>query len=258
MIKKLLLLSLFFLMKNLYGQIEILESYPYGQDFYAGGINQLQKEMVQIVKAQKLLPCEKEEKYSIQVIVYDNSTISYVKDFDTVEIQKNRCAFDFSRKIFPHLKRWIPAKENGKFIAAIAKIDVIPFYLINSKDDPKDNETKKPTFKKGIEAFGFEIKSIFERYIKKNEYKIASLTFIVNENGGMEDFKIEGEFSDSDRKDIINSLSRIKGKWNPATFNNIPFKMRVRQPLLQQYDLQAEMEDRDRMMNQNYYNNRHR
>ena len=258
MIKKLLLLSLLFLIKNLYCQIEVLESYPYGQNFYVGGIYQLNKEMVQIVKAQKLLPCEKGEKYSVKVIVYDNSTINYVKDFDTLEIKKNKCAFDFSRQLFPYLKKWMPAKENGKFVAAIAKIDVMPFYLFHSKDDPKDNVMKNPTFKKGIEAFGFEVKSIFERYIKRNEDKRVSLTFVVTENGEMEDFKIEGDFSENDKKSIISSLSRIKGKWNPATFNNIPYRARMRQPVTQQFDWNIQIDENNKMMNQNYYNNRYR
>ncbi|WP_426481396.1 hypothetical protein [Chryseobacterium sp. R2ACT005] len=259
MIKKILLLIAFFTVKLIFAQKEVLDQYPRGQDFYAGGFNQLNKEMVKIVKEQKLLPCEKsEERYNIQILVYENSTISYVKDFDTVEIQKNKCAFDFSRKIIPHLKRWMPAKGNGKFVAAITKIEINPFYLVNSYDDPSKNKKENPTFKKGIEAFGLEVKSIFEKYIKKNEDKRASVTFVVNENGGMEDFNLEGDFSDFDKKDIINSLSRMKGKWNPATYNNIPIRTKIRQPIFQQFDLQTELDERNRITDQKFYNNRYR
>lgn len=259
MIKKFLLLIIFFTTKLIFAQIEVLDKYPYGQDFYAGGLNQLNKEIVKIVKEQKLQPCERsEERYNVQILVSENSTINYVKDFDTINIQKNKCAFDFSRKIIPHLKRWMPAKENGKFIGAIAKIEINPFYLVNSKDDPSKNEKEIAIYKKGMKAFGFEIKSIFERYVKKNEDKRAWLIFVVNENGDMEDFKIEGDFSDNDKKDIINSLSKIKGKWNPATFNNIPVRYRIRQPLLQQFDLQVELDNKDRIMNRNFHNNSYR
>ncbi|MFS4472719.1 hypothetical protein [Chryseobacterium sp. T20] len=215
--------------------------------------------MVKVVKEQKLLPCEKsEERYNVQILVYENSTINYVKDFDTVDIQKNKCAFDFSRKIIPHLKRWMPAKVNGKFIGAITKIEINPFYLVNSNDDPSKNKRKNPTFKKGIEAFGFEIKSIFERYIVKNEDKRTVLTFIVNEKGEMENFVIEGDFSDFDKKSIINSLSKIKGKWNPATFNNIPIRARIKQPVFQEFDFRTEIEDKSNIINSNFYNNRYR
>lgn len=259
MIKKFLLFIIFFTTKLIFAQNEVLDKYPYGQDFYAGGVNQLNKEMVKVVKEKKLLPCEKsEERYNVQILVHENSTIHYVKDFDTVEIQKNKCAFDFSRKIIPRLKNWMPAKVNGKSIEAIAKIEINPFYLVNSKDDPSKNEKKGPTFKKGIKAFGFEVKSIFERFIKKNEDKGVLLTFVVNENGEMEDFKIEGDFFDYEKKEIINSLSKIKGKWNPATFNNIPIRAKVSQPIFQQFDLQIESEEQNKIMDQNFHNNIYR
>lgn len=74
----------------------------------------------------------------------------------------------------------------------------------------------------------------------------------------MEDFKIEGDFSEYEKKSIINSLSRIKGKWNPATFNNIPYRSRIRQPVTQQFDWNRQIDENNRMMNQNYYNNRYR
>lgn len=255
MIRNILLLALFFIINISYAQIEVLDRYPFGQDFYAGGQNQLNKEMVKIFKDQKLQPCEKsEEKYDVQIIVYENSTISYVKDFDTLEIQKNKCAFDLSRKIFPYLKRWVPARENGKVIAAITKIQVKPFYLYNSKEDPTKNEEKSPTFKKGLPAFQFEIKSVFEKYIKNNKDQRSSLTFVVNEQGDMEDIKIDGDFSEADKNDVIKSLSRMKGKWNPATFNNTPIKTRMRQSIIQEFDMRLELEEKEKQIYQNRYN----
>lgn len=150
MIRNILLQASFCCINRAYAQIEVLDRYPFGQDFYAGGLNQLNKEMVKIFKDQKLQPCERtEERYNVQIIIYEDSKISYVKDFDTLEVQKNKCAFDLSRKIFPYLKRWMPAKENGKVIAAITKIEIKPFYLYHSKEDPAKNETKSPSFKKG-------------------------------------------------------------------------------------------------------------
>lgn len=255
MIRKILLLTLLFFIEVVYAQIEVLDRYPYGQDFYAGGLNQLNKEMVKIFRDQKLQPCEKsEEKYDVQIIVYDNSKISYVKDFDTLEIQKNKCAFDLSRKIFPHLKRWMPAKENGKFIAAITKIRINPFYLYYSKEDPSKNEEKGPAFKKGLEAYQYEVRSIFEKYIKNNRDQKSSLTFVVNENGDMEDIKINGDFPESDKSDVIKSLSRMKGKWNPGTFNNIPVRTRMRQSVIQEFDMRLELEEREKSLYQNMYN----
>jgi hypothetical protein len=242
-----------------FAQKEVLNSYPPGQDFYAGGGYQLFIEMVKIVKEHDLPPCENRgERYDLKILIYENSTISYVKDFDSIEIQKNKCAFDLSRKIIPHLKRWVPAKEEGKFVAAIAKININPLYLHYSKDDPRKNEENMPTFKKGMQAFGVEVKSIFEKKIKRNEDKRTFLKFAVNENGDMEDFQIQGSYTDSEKKEIINQLSKIKGKWNPATFNGLPFKYWLRQPITQNFDIQTEIEDRTKEMYKNLYNTRYR
>ena len=259
MIRKLSLIIFCTFINLVSAQKEVLDRYPPGQDFYAGGGNQLFKEMVKIVKEQNLPPCEnRTEKYNLQILIYENSTISYVKDFDSIEIQKNKCAFDFSRKIMPHLKKWMPAKEEGKFVAAIATVNINPFYLYYSKDEPIKNVEKRPTFKKGMESFGFEIKSIFERKIKKNEDKIVSLKFAVNENGDMEDFEIQGSYTENEKKEIINQLSKIKGKWNPATFNGVPFKFWLQQPIRQNFDIQTEFEGRTKDMYQNIHNNRYR
>lgn len=259
MIKKFLLFIVFFSMHSIFAQKEVLDSYPPGQDFYAGGKNQLFKEMVKVIKEQNLTPCEnKTERYNLQILIYENSTISYVKDFDSIEIQKNKCALDFSRKIIPHLKRWIPAKEEGKFVAAITKININPFYLYYSKDDPKKNEEKIPTFKKGMQAFLYEVKSVFENKIKRNEDKRAWLKFAVDENGDMKDFQIEGNYTENEKNEIINELSRIKGKWNPATFNGIAFKYWFKQPITQNFDLQTEIQDRTKEIYKNMYNNRYR
>lgn len=65
-------------------------------------------------------------------------------------------------------------------------------------------------------------------------------------------------FFDYEKKDIINSLSRIKGKWNPATFNNISIRAKITQPIFQQFDLQRELEDQDKIMDQNFHDNRYR
>lgn len=238
-------------------QIEVLDKYPYGQDFYAGGRNQLNKEMVKVVKEQKLLSCEKsEEQYDIQILVNKDSSINYVKDFDSVKINNNKCAFDFSRKIIPYLKRWIPAKENGSYVAAIATISIQPFYLYHSKDDPSKNESKSPTYKRGMENFSEEIKSIFQDKLRKNENRSIELIFTVNEYGDMQDFIVTGDFSERDKKDVIRSLSKIKGKWNPATFNGIALRTKLRQPITQYFDFQLEQE-RVKSMDQKMFNSRY-
>jgi len=259
MIGKILTLFCIISANLLFAQKEILDRYPYGQHFYAGGKNEFDKEMVRIVKEQKLQPCERnEEQYNVQILVNEDSSINYVKDLDSLEINNNKCASDFSRKIFPHLKRWIPAKENGKFVSAITVIRVRPFYLYYSKDDPRKNIIQNPTYKKGMGVFNEEVKAVFQNKIRRNEDRRGNLIFVVNEYGEMKDFNINGDFSDKDKKEIINNLSRIKGKWNSATFNGVPVRTRIRQPIVQNFDIQLENEDARKAMHQNIYNNRYR
>lgn len=88
--------------------VDILEFYPIAQSFYPGGISELEKHVIKITKKLQLKPCENSsEYYGAKIIVFENSSIAYAKDFDTVNISKNKCAFDYSRKIIPHLKNWM-------------------------------------------------------------------------------------------------------------------------------------------------------
>ncbi|MBB6371126.1 hypothetical protein [Chryseobacterium shigense] len=228
---------------QLYAQIDVLDSYPVGQDFYVGGRKALVKEMVAIVKKEGLLPCANtEENYTVNILVYADSSINYIKDFDTVNINKNKCAYDFSRQVIPYLKKWLPAKENGKFIGAIAKVSIQPFILYYSKEDPKDNKIIDPYYKRGLSDFAEDVEKIMQDFIKRNEDRRTYLTFVVNEEGVMQDFEIEGDYSDTERKRMIDRFSRLKGKWEPGTFNGMPRKVYIKQLISQNFDVQLEIE----------------
>jgi hypothetical protein len=239
--KKLIFLLFFILFQMSYAQLEVLASHPRGQNFYIGGINALQKEMIQIVKNKELMPCARtDEKYNVKVLINADATIKYVKDFDTVNINKNKCAFDYSRKIIPALKRWMPAKEGDKYIGAIAEFEIDPFFLYYSKEDPKDNEWKSPKFKKGIQNFSSQMKEIFEKYVDQNKYKHSSVSFFINEQGIMEDFIVNGGYSEAENKNIIRDLHKIKGTWEPGTFNGNPRKYRANQMVYEESPSQYE------------------
>lgn len=222
---------------------QVLPQYPDGQDFYEGGIKALNREIVKIVKENNLLPCAVGEEYTIPIIIKQDSKIAYVKDFDTVTINKNKCAFNYSRKIIPYLKKWIPAKTDQQNVSAIAKIKIQPFYLYYSKDNPEENLFTNPVYgdkRNGLIAFQQQLSSIFEKRIQANEDKITYLVFIVNTEGGMEDFVIEGNYTENQKRELIKDLLRIKSKWIPGKFNNIPVKMRMRQPIRQNFDFEIE------------------
>lgn len=241
---RILLLFLLIISNQLFAQVHVLESYPLGQDFYVGGLNGLEKEMVGIVKKEGLLPCENtDENYTVNILVYADASIKYIKDFDTIKIKKSKCAYDFSRKVIPHLKRWLPARIDGNPINAVTKISVQPFILYYSKDDPKDNKVISPRYKRGTNDFAEDIKRIMQDFIERNEDRKTFLTFVVNEDGIMQNFGIEGSFTDAEKRRMIDRFSRIKGKWEPATFNGIPRRVYMRQPIFQFFDIQFEIEN---------------
>lgn len=231
------------------GNETILESYPRGQLFYLGGYNGMQAEMIKLVKDKKFSPCSRtDEVYYVKVLIRPDASISYVKDFDTVDIQKNKCAFDFSRKIIPHLENWIPAKIDGQAVKAIVSIKIDPFFLYYSKDDPQKNIYKNPRFKKGLNVFSSKIAEVFERSIQRNEDNRTVVRFVVNEKGLMEDFEILGNYSEVEKRNIITDLSQMKGEWEPATFNDIPRKTRMSQPIIQAFSLELEKEMMDKQL----------
>lgn len=229
---------------------EVLGEYPPGQFFYIGGELALRKEMVAAVKKEKLLPCENtEESYTVNILVNPDSSINYIKDFDTATINKNKCAYDFSRKVIPHLKRWIAAKENDSFIGAVVRIQITPFILYHSKDDPRDNKFIETRYKDGRDAFAEEVRKNMERLVTKNEDKRIYLTFIVNEEGGLQDFLVEGNCTDYEKRRVVESFSKMKGKWVPATFNGIRMKSKMRVPITQQFNVEFELEKDNLILN---------
>lgn len=223
-----------------FAQKEFLERFPEDQHFYVGGKTFLMKEMVNIVKEKGLSPCaNSNENYIQKLLIYEDGRAVFVKDEDTANIQANRCAYEFGRKVLSNVpKKWLPAKENGKMISAIAYVEISPFYLYNSKPNPKDNIYTFPKLKKG-NYYNNEVSRIMSSHIHKNESKQSSLSFIVNELGDIEDVKIFGDYTDLQKRDISRDVMKIKGQWIPATYNNIPIKYLVRQKFSQEFDFES-------------------
>lgn len=79
---------------------DVLEKYPEGQDAYNGGVLHLYKEINQILIAKNLKPCEnKNEYYRLNVLVYPDNSIKYVKDENPEYSLKNKCSFDLAREV---------------------------------------------------------------------------------------------------------------------------------------------------------------
>ena len=130
-------------MSSSYNAQDVLGHYPLNQHPYIGGQNALEKELVASFKILGLTDCPTEQEYEMPVLVEADSSIKFVKDFDTININKNKCAFEIGRKLVPNLKRWIAANIDGKFYPAITKIKIAPYFLTNSKENPKENIIRK-------------------------------------------------------------------------------------------------------------------
>ncbi|PZU14883.1 MAG: hypothetical protein DI622_13050 [Chryseobacterium sp.] len=237
------------LMNVMYAQTEILEKYPYGQDFYVGGLNGLNKEMRTVLKENKLKPCvNDEEKYLVSVLVNPDKTIQFVKDFDTINIEKNKCAYNLSKKILRYLKNWIPAKVNEGNVKAIASFTVNPYFLFNNKVKKiYGNKDIEPVFERGASSFQREVKKILESYIKENiNSRKISIMFVINENGMFENLRILNlQIDEITEKDLIKDILSIKGKWTPGTRNGMPIRYNMHLYFEQEFSFEVEKEKMD-------------
>ena len=225
-----LLLSGFFSLSD----AQILNEYPEGKDFYAGGINALSADVLQAIKLADLKPCaNKEEIYTISVLVNPDSKINLVKDFDTLNIQKNKCAFEFSKKLLPHLKKWQPAKVDDLPVKAVATFTVKPADLFYTE---KNEISTAPEFPKGLHNFRMIVKDIFEKSLKHNKYGRTELTFVVGLAGNIEDVLVKGDYNERERKQLIHEITNIKERWKPATVDGQPVKYRMKMIVSQEFD----------------------
>ena len=240
-IKKAIILF-FFISFNLSHSQQIIELYSAAEPFYKDGEQGLLLDMIRIAKENDMQPCPVEEAYSPSVLVNVNSKINFVQDFDSLNIAKNKCAFDFTKKILPHLKNWKVLNRKGANYPAIAKFKVQPFFIYHSEIDPTKNKTTLPVFPKGINNFRQYVGDIFSRELKENKRTSYSLTFVIDENGDMKDVDIVvyPVQKMKNKDELIRQILKMSGKWKPATFNNANIKYSMRLPLLQEFNMSWE------------------
>lgn len=213
-------------------QTETLERFPLGQDFYVRGRLGILQDMSKIAKDLNLEACENTDaNIQIDILVYPDATIKYVKMPDEDYIENNRCAYDFGKKIIPHLSRWLPAKLNGESVLAMTKVIVDPFMIVHSKENVSENIVVEPQFKGGLSLFQKQIQGLFYKAKFSDAKQVRSISFTVNQNGAMENFEIDGDY-DAQKKDLlIAELLKIKGTWEPGTFNGIPKSFKFNQKI---------------------------
>lgn len=208
--------------------------YPAGQDFYEGGSKQLYKEIHNTLRKLAIEPCLNEEvRYTGSVLVRENSKISFVKDFDSVNITANKCAYDIFRKVLPHLKKWKPAVIDGKTVNAVSQFTLVPNHLFNYYQEGYfyTEEVKNAEFPGGLTAFRQEILKNFRAHVvPTGMIKRVVVHFVVGRDGRIEDVTAEGD-SPHVNAEALRTVYRIKTLWKPATKYGVQVRARYKLPL---------------------------
>ena len=108
----------------------IYENYPKGQSDYNGGNIQFYKELHQLILDKKIQPCEnKNELYNVKFVVYPDATIKFVKEENPEKAEKNKCAFDLTRRLLNILMGGNPLRWMDKS-GSYYRYDYIPGCIV--------------------------------------------------------------------------------------------------------------------------------
>ncbi|PIF43991.1 hypothetical protein CLU96_0918 [Chryseobacterium sp. 52] len=158
-----------------------------------------------------------------------------IKDNDTANIAKNKCAYDLSIQIIKNLKHWKAAEAKGMKIGAITEFVFYPKDLMSN-------------YKKGYDADAFILSAQYPDGLKKfktdfhdnfmslfTDYHIngeINLEFYVNEEGHITNPRMYPEVDNKNFNiSFMRTLSRLKKTWKPALYSNIPIKQKIIFPI---------------------------
>lgn len=230
--------ALFFFF-SLFINAQILDEFPRKQDFYKGGLKELYKDIHSIAVDKKLTSCKTKEIYEAKLLLTKDAKLKFITDFDSIYINKNKCAYNFTLDVLRELKlsdKWISAKIKDQNYDAIVRLFFVPNHLLDTY-----NENYTPykyytpvTYKGGVSVMNKDIHDNFMAIF--SDYHVNGklyLEFVVNENGEIINPIITPSIdNESFKKDIVRSINRTKGKWNSAVLDGIPIKSRMTVPLI--------------------------
>lgn len=234
--RKWILVILFF---PLIFKAQILDQYPRGQNFYEGGITKVYNDLHQIIVDQKLKKCaDPKELYRLNLLLTKEGDIKFVKDFDTLNIAKNQCAYDLSKTLAINLKgkKWLPAEVKGQKFSSLVYLMIFPNDLFEKyqSDYNPSRYFKGSVFKDGQENLTKEIRNTFKSLF--SDYNVRGkfyLDFYVDANGEIVSPSVKPEIENQDfKREVFRTLQRMNQKWIPATFHEIPVKSKFSVPLI--------------------------
>jgi len=207
-------------------QQEILDRYPPGDFFYQKGELNFLRDMKNVVLENNIQPCEnKEESYQPKWIVYEDSSIKFIKDFDSLKIEQNKCAYNFVKNVFKYLEGWKPVYYEGKSYAVIATYTISPSDIFDLQIDENLTDNYKPAeYPGGMSRFKGDIDRILQPIVDKYpEYVVNEQFFIsfkIGKDGIIKNIKIPEKFHFKAKDEIIRKMNKLN-KWKPATRNGI-------------------------------------
>ena len=217
---------------------QILDHYPQQQSFYKGGTSQLYKDIHQIILDKKIEKCANpKELYLLKLLLTKEGEIKLVKDFDTVNVAANQCAFDLSKTFAINLqnKNWIPAMVKNQKFSSIVELIIFPDDLFEKfRRGYQPYQFYSPaTFKdgkeKGSEKFHNTFQSLFADYNLSGRFY---LDFYIDKDGEIVSPSLQPEVTNQTFKnEVFRTLKRLNHQWNPATFQGIPVKSKISVPL---------------------------
>ncbi|WP_419869465.1 energy transducer TonB [Chryseobacterium sp. CT-SW4] len=228
-------LILFFICILTFFKAQVLDEFPHDQDFYEGGMVNFYKEAHDFLMGNKFPECDAKEIYQPRIVITKEAAVQFIKDSDTANIAKNKCAYGLSKELLKNLKHWKPAEVKGGKIGAITEFIIYPNHLMKN-------------YRIGYNADNFIIHAeypggpkVFEREFHDNfmalfsDYHIngnVNLEFYINESGKIVNPRIYPTIYDRDfNKDFMRALARLKKVWKPALYSNIPIKERIAFPV---------------------------
>ncbi|WP_300674197.1 hypothetical protein [Soonwooa sp.] len=234
---KLVILFMLLCFSNFTFSQVILSDYPVDQFYYKGGNIALQKDLSKAFKDLELKPCDNTmEAYNISVLIEKDSSIKFIKDMDSVNVEKNKCAFTVAREIIPELKFWQPAEIQGQKFQSIAKILINPFQIAYSTGEGYGDNVVHAQMLSDADYLHVQLKKIFQKTFRLNMEQTIYLSFTVTKEGLMKDFVLDGNYDKIEVSRIITDLKHLKLKWKPATFNGVPMDSKQRINVNQLYN----------------------
>ena len=214
---------------------QILDEYPKNQSFYNGGLAALYKEANQILTDKKQKNCGPDEIYQPRILVTKDSVVKLFTDQDSVNINKNKCAYDVSMLLLKNLHHWKPAEVNGQKFGAITEFIVYPADLMSNyqEDYDVDNFRSDANYPGGSSAFKKDFDQNFKSlFVDYQINGIFNLEFYVSKEGKIENVRIFPLLDNKNfNSDFVRALARIKKKWKPSQYKNIPIKQRISFPI---------------------------